>query len=177
MKGKRRRQIQRSSLASLSLIVLNPAARKKEELHKFIRAMLSSKVWILKVNCSRYMKKTRGNFCYSSKTLIASTKHIMPGLIAKFFLLTMLSSSLTIKDLSKVIIRLNKMVSRIHISGKERILCFSNIKFWIKFLMMQTFLRMVKLERTSAVLLVQSQMICSIGLKCSGNLMTTNYKK
>ena len=69
------------------------------------------------------------------------------------------------------------MVSKIHISGRERILCFSNIKFWIKFLMMQTFLRMVKLERTFAVLLAQSQMICSIGLKCSGNLMTTNYKK
>ena len=39
---------------------------------------------------------------------------------------------------------------------------------------MQTFLRMVKLERTSAVLLAQSQMICSIGLKCSGNLMITS---
>ena len=123
------------------------------------------------------MRKTKGNFCYSSMTLMTNIRHIMPGHIAKFFLLTMLSSSLTIRDPSKVIIRLYKMVSKTHISGRERILCFSSIKFWIKFLMMQTFLRMVKLERTFAVLLAQSQMICSIGLKCSGNLMTTNFKK
>ena len=128
-KGKRRKQIQRSLLASLSLIGLNPAARKKKEFLKFIQAMLSFKVLILRANCSRYMKKTRGNFCYSSKTLMTNIRHIMPGHIAKFFLLTMLSSSLTIRDPSKVIIRLYKMVSKTHISGRERILCFSNIKF------------------------------------------------